>query len=703
MARSLKVSGCLVALVILGFVSIGSAELVDDFGGPQNGSWAPARWWTDYARRERLTIPSDTAPKLDIGFSKARREKEIIAAGGFVVEVDVLEIRGLAAICIGASEYEERAIAVVLQADGKDEKDKLYVNGKVVEIETDYQIGQRVRIEVDTEDFDESGDISVRFGSVEVVSEYPFEWKKSPVGFFLAAKGGRAIYDNLVMDVAGPTIAFAESASAATEQKESVSIDLVLEHAGGGRTYSVGCEVSSKTAERDADYVLDSGTVTFRPGQTRKTINLKVKTDGVEETDEVVELMLHGPKGGGVELGGRRSYRHTIIGELPLVQFESPTVVLAEDSGDTHVNVALSHPCERQVIVGYALVSGTAKTGRDLRVPAGRLVFEPGQRSQSITVDLIDDLDAENSINETAFVQLQPTKDCGLGDNSKLRIEIADNEPWIEFDGSMWICGFNKHTKIKGQKVLSINRKGHLEWVCTYGDILYAKLPAQSVSNVGEVAEYGWLYKGEGQGKGSYVENICERYGSGDLRLAMLDLRDKSMSLEKQYTRNDQMFCGSRGYQARLSPHVPTDQRADKWATRVTPNGGNCHSPVDWGGCWGFETYYNGHGVPVGEFSPMIIAVERTTEDTIEFSVDMNNEKHIMVDKNKYLLSQDKEKMREHFGMGAYGTGAYGTGYGPGVYEVEIAEDYQPEKIDVMAIYFANQRPFDLITFAPLK
>ncbi|MHC4527797.1 MAG: Calx-beta domain-containing protein, partial [Planctomycetota bacterium] len=392
-----------------------------------------------------------------------------------------------------------------------------------------------------------------------------------------------------------------------------------------------------------------------------------------------------------------------IVGELPLVQFEGPSMVLAEDSGDTHVNVTLSHPCGRRVIVGYALVAGSATSGQDFRVPAGRLVFEPGQSSRSITIDLIDDNDAENSINETAFVQLDAAKNCELGDDSTLRIEIVDNEPWIEFDGCMWISGQSKHTIVKGRKVLSINKKGQLEWVSDYGDILYAKLPPKSTNKVGDVARYGWQYKGDGQCRGSYVENICERYGSGDLRVAMLDLGDKSMSLDKQYTRNDKIFCGSRGYQARLSPHVPTDQRADKWATRVTPNGDNCHSPVDWGGCWGFETYYNGHGVPVGEFTPMIITVERTTEDTIEFSVDMNNEKHIMVDKNKYLLSQDKDKMREHFGMGAYGTGAYGTGYGPGVYEVEIDEDYQPEKIDVMAIYFANQRPFDLITFAPLK
>ena len=705
MVQSWKVSVFWFLLVILCLAQVGLGELVDDFDEPQKGSWAPARWWDDYAKRGRLVVPGDKGPKLDIAFSRSRREKEIIAAGGFVVEVDVLEIRQIAAICFGASDFEKKGIAVVLQNDKSEEKDKLYVNGEAFDIDAGYEVGQRVRIDVDTRDFDDDAknSISVYFDGVEVVSDHEFGWKKSPTGFFLAAKKGCAVFDNLAIRTARPQIEFAKASSSAGEEQSNIGIDVILKNGRPGESYSVGYAVSSKSAELGGDYVLDSGTVTFEGGQARQTIELAVKADGAVEADEVVELVLADPRGGGAELGGQVQYRHTIVGELPVVRFESSILVVDEDGSDVHVNVVLSHPCKRQVFVGYELVDGTAQGGEDVWVPAGQLVFEPGQKSQSVTIDVVDDSDCENSINETAFVRLSAAKNCELGDNSELRIEIVDNEPWIEFDRSMWICGFDKHTIVKGQKVLSINDKGHLDWVGTYGDILYAKLQPKRTSEVGDVAEYGWLYKGEGQDRGSYVENICERYGSGDLRVAMLDLGEKSMSLEKQYTRNDEIFCGSKGYQARLSPHVPTDERSDKWATRVNPNGGNCHSPVDWGGCWGFETYYNGHGVPVGEFSPMIVRVERTAEDTIEFSVNMNNEKHTMVDQDKVALAANKEKMRKKFGMGAYGTGEYGTGYAYGVHRVDIADDYQPSKIDVMAMYFANQRPFDLITFAPLK
>jgi hypothetical protein len=704
MLKSARVSVYFVVLVMFVFVSVGSAELIDDFDGPQRGTWAPARWWygQDWARRGKFAISGKEGTKLDIAFARSRREKEIEAAGGLVAEVEIEQVRGRAAVCIGSKEFEKNGIAVVVTGDKSKDKDKLYLYGQAIEIGTDYKVGQKVRIDLNARDLEDDipATISVYFDETEVIAEHSFQLQGSPQAFFLAADG-YAVFDNLLLRTAKPQIEFLNSSSSAGEDKSRILIDVLLRNGLSQDSYSVGYSVSSKNAERDSDYVLDSGSLTFEPGLERATINLKVNSDNIAEADEIIELTLYDPMGG-AELGGQVRYTHTIVGEFPLVQFESPGVVVNEDGSDVHVNVTLSHPCDRQVTVGYELVDGSAKSGEDLRVPSGRLVFEPGQMSKSVTLDIVDDSDSENSINETAFVQLSAAKNCGLGCNNKLTVEIVDNEPWIEFDGSMWISGQSKHTIVKGQKVLSINKKGQLEWVCDYGDILYAKLEPKSTIKVGDVASYGWLYKGQGNGTGSYVENICERYGSGDLRVAMLDLGDKSMSLDKQYTRNDEIFCGARGYQSRLSPHVPTDQRSDKWATRVTPNGGNCHSPVDWGGTWGFETYYNGHGVPVGEFTPMILKVERTTEDTIEYSVDMNNEKHIMVDKNKYLLSKN-DKLREEFGMGAYGTGAYGTGYAQGVYEVEIDENYQPEKIDIMAMYFANQRPFDLITLAPLK
>lgn len=58
-------------------------------------------------------------------------------------------------------------------------------------------------------------------------------------------------------------------------------------------TYSTG----GGTATADTDYVAASGTLTFDPGQTRKTITIWVKGDTTYEANETFNLYLFDPIG----------------------------------------------------------------------------------------------------------------------------------------------------------------------------------------------------------------------------------------------------------------------------------------------------------------------------------------------------------------------------------------------------------------------
>ena len=681
---------CVFMLLAMG--TSASADLFDDFSGDQTGSWAPARWWDDYARRGRFVVPGKRSPKLDVAFSRGQRLQEIKAAGGFVIEVDILEIRGSAAgICIASADYQKQGIAVVVQADNRTETDKLYINGQSLSLAGDYKIGLTIRIEIDTRDFERGSDasISVYFGKEQVVRNQQFTWKKSPLGFFLSAIGGQVVFDNLLIDIAQPKIEFAGWSYSEKASNPAIDVKVRLKNAQPDWDYTVDCVVAGGTAIQCTDYLFRNQTLTFEEGQTSKTLELDFIPNKKFEADKTIKLALLNPFGGNVTLGADSTFLYTIRGKYPIVQFADQKYSVAETAGSGRVKLELSHKCTEPVTVYYKPVGGTADKGKDYKLKDGRVTFGPGEISKDFKVTVLEDTDPENSIDETVLIQLVNPKNCVIGEKNITAFGITDNEPGIEFDGGIWMCTYDKHTKIKGRNALSVNESGQLEWVCTYGDLLLTQLPQKRVSEVGDVAEYAWLYKGEGQDKGSYVENICERYGSGDLRVALLDSNGNPLSMDKQYFRNDKIFCGYKGYQARLSPHVPTNQRADKWAIRVNPNGDNCHSPVDWGGCWGFPKYFNGHGVPVGEFSPMIITLERTAEDTVAFSVTLNNEKHTYVDKDKSPYASDKEKMESLYGEGSY--------------HVVVVPGYQPKNIDTMAIYFANQRPFDLITFARVE
>jgi len=680
------------AALVFAMGTSASADLFDDFSGDQTGTWAPARWWDDYARRGRFVVPGNRSPKLDVAFSRAQRLQEIKAAGGFVIKVDILEIRGSAAgICIASADYLKQGVAVVVQADNRTETDKLYINGQGFDIASDYRISRTIRIEVDTKDFKKGSEafISVYFGKEQVVRGQQFTWQKSPLGFHLTAIGGQAVFDNLLITTAQPKIEFAGWSHSEKASNPAIDVKVNLKNAQPDWDYTVDCLVTGGSAVQGTDYLFRNQTLTFEEGQNSKTLTLELLTDTKNSADKTIELALNNPFGGNVTLGAHSDFAYTIEGKYPIVQFADQKHSVAENAGSGRVKLELSHTCTEPVTIQYKLVGGTADNGRDYKLKNGRITFKPGEISRDFKVIVLDDAGGENSIDETVLIQLVNPKNCVIGEKHITTFGITDNEPGIEFDGGIWMCTYDKHTKIKGRNVLSLNDSGQLEWICTYGDLLLTQLPQKRVSEVGDVAEYAWLYKGEGQDKGSYVENICERYGSGDLRVALLDSNGNPLSMDKQYGRNDKIFCGYKGYQARLSPHVPTNMRADKWAIRVNPNGDNCHSPVDWGGCWGFAKYFNGHGVPVGEFSPMIITLERTAQDTVAFSVTLNNEKHTYVDKDKSPYASDKEKMESLYGEGSY--------------HVVVVPGYQPKNIDTMAIYFANQRPFELITFAKVE
>jgi hypothetical protein len=71
---------------------------------------------------------------------------------------------------------------------------------------------------------------------------------------------------------------------------------LTARQAPPARFYPGGRTVSG-TASSGSDYTAKSGTITFAPGETEKTITIEVKGDSKREADEVFYLDLDDPSG----------------------------------------------------------------------------------------------------------------------------------------------------------------------------------------------------------------------------------------------------------------------------------------------------------------------------------------------------------------------------------------------------------------------
>jgi hypothetical protein len=195
--------------------------------------------------------------------------------------------------------------------------------------------------------------------------------------------------------------------------------------------------VSGGTAAAGSDYtaVADT-TIRFLPGEIRKTVNVNVAGDLVDEDDETVLATLSDITGG-AEFG-KANGSGTILNNDPAFIKINDVTVTEGHSGTTAAvfTVTLTKPSSRTVTVDAATVNGTAAAGSDYTaVAATRLTFAPNETSKTVTVPVIGDLIDEN--NEAFFLNLTNAQNAeiedpdfrGLGtivDDDTSQISIAD-------------------------------------------------------------------------------------------------------------------------------------------------------------------------------------------------------------------------------------------------------------------------------------
>ena len=161
------------------------------------------------------------------------------------------------------------------------------------------------------------------------------------------------------------------------------------------------------TATSGDDYTDASGTLTFAPGETRKTVPVSLMDDGLNEAEEYLEFVLERPTN--VELPQPTMYTVRGIIEdddpLPVVSVAGSTAdgwsYAVETAGPLAYTVGLSEASAREVQVDYATVDRTpgarnsvlqtATAASDYVPQDGTLTFLPGETMKSLSVTLNDD------------------------------------------------------------------------------------------------------------------------------------------------------------------------------------------------------------------------------------------------------------------------------------------------------------------------
>jgi hypothetical protein len=180
-------------------------------------------------------------------------------------------------------------------------------------------------------------------------------------------------------------------------------------------TVTVNYSTANGGALSGSDYVAQSGTLTFAPGQTTQIITILVNGDLTDEYDQGFYVNLSAATN--ANLTDSQGFGNILDNDPP------PTITITNvsakegngngngngknNNGTTtfHFIVTLSAASEKQVWVNFATANGTATTAdNDYVAKSGTLSFSPGDTSETISVAVKGDKRKES--NETFVVNL---------------------------------------------------------------------------------------------------------------------------------------------------------------------------------------------------------------------------------------------------------------------------------------------------------
>src|SRR5205814_230566 len=163
------------------------------------------------------------------------------------------------------------------------------------------------------------------------------------------------------------------------------------------------------------DYVAESGTVTFAPGQTTRTIAIVIKADTLDEPNETFFVNLSAPVNATIS-------DNQGLGTI-LDNDSAPTLAINSVSvtegycGTTSAfsNVTLSAPSAFTVTVNWVTADGTATVANnDYAAASGTLTFPPGVTTRTIT-NLVNG-DSLDEVNEAFFINLSGATNATISD-----------------------------------------------------------------------------------------------------------------------------------------------------------------------------------------------------------------------------------------------------------------------------------------------
>ena len=195
---------------------------------------------------------------------------------------------------------------------------------------------------------------------------------------------------------------------------------------GGAQTVTVNYSTSPGSASAGGDYTTTTGSLTFGPGDTTKTITVPIVGDLIDEPNQTFTVFLSGAVGADLTDGHGVG---SITDNDPAPTLRINDVSITEGHRGTKTltfTVTLSAASENWVSVNFATANGTATVANnDYVATSGTMTIGPGQTTRTIAVTIKGDKKKE--VHETFTMNLSGANNATILDAAGLGTILNDD------------------------------------------------------------------------------------------------------------------------------------------------------------------------------------------------------------------------------------------------------------------------------------
>jgi hypothetical protein len=224
-----------------------------------------------------------------------------------------------------------------------------------------------------------------------------------------------------------PTLSVADASVTEGNSGTKTMTFTVTLSAASSRTVTIQWATADDLAVSPTDYASASGSLTFSPGQTSKTVDAIVNGDLTSELDEQLLVELSTPTN--ATIGDGRASGTIVDDELfPVIDLDAPSVTEGNAGPSTLTfTLSLSHQSSATVTVDWATAPGTATAGTDYTSGSGTVTFAPMDTSETIAVAVTGD--AVYELDETVVIQLSNATNAPIGRSQREGAIANDDAP----------------------------------------------------------------------------------------------------------------------------------------------------------------------------------------------------------------------------------------------------------------------------------